>query len=208
MPEGTAPRVAIEVSFLILLAVGCALADLEPLLIVLVMGVGWLLQVAVEVAAWRAQPRAAAPVAEAAAAPVAEAVEASPPAPALRPEAVEAPEPAYTAEPAPELEYPPEPEAPPAPAYPPAPDYQFEFEQPATPARAEDATGVIAGTPEAEARAAAEPPPGADAEPAEALQFGDERRAKYRLEPLQPRPKRRWFGTRRGQRPGGPEGGA
>ena len=206
MPEGTAPRVAIEVSFLILLAVGCALADLEPLLIVLVMGVGWLLQVAVEVAAWRAQPRAAAPVAEAAAAPVAEAVEASPP--ALRPEAVEAPEPAYTAEPAPELEYPPEPEAPPAPAYPPAPDYQFEFEQPATPARAEDATGVIAGTPEAEARAAAEPLPGADAEPAEALQFGDERRAKYRLEPLQPRPKRRWFGTRRGQRPGGPEGGA
>ena len=167
MPEGTAPRVAIEVSFLILLAVGCAVADLEPLLIVLVMGVGWLLQVAVELAAWRARPRAAAPVAEA--------VEA--PAPPPAPEAVEEPVAAYAAGAPLEPEYPPEPEAQPPAAYPPAPDYQFEFEQPAAPPRAEEATAVVPGVSDADAPAP-EPAPAAGAEPAEALQFGDERRAK------------------------------
>lgn len=56
MPEGLVPRMAIEWGFLILLAVGAAIADLRPIEIILVMAVGWVLVVLVELLAWRARP--------------------------------------------------------------------------------------------------------------------------------------------------------
>src|SRR5438105_6366345 len=56
MPEGLVPRMAIEWGFLILLAVGAGWADLRPVLIVLVMAIGWILVVLVELLAWRARP--------------------------------------------------------------------------------------------------------------------------------------------------------
>src|SRR5205814_5681005 len=56
MPEGLVPRMAIEWGFLILLAVGAGWADLRPVLIILVMAIGWILVVLVELLAWRARP--------------------------------------------------------------------------------------------------------------------------------------------------------
>jgi hypothetical protein len=43
MPGRLGPRFAVEAAFLIVLAVGAALADLSPQWIVLIMGVGWIL---------------------------------------------------------------------------------------------------------------------------------------------------------------------
>jgi hypothetical protein len=56
MPEGLVARMAIEWGFLILLAVGAAVADLRPVVIILVMAIGWILVVLVELVAWRARP--------------------------------------------------------------------------------------------------------------------------------------------------------
>jgi hypothetical protein len=56
MPEGLVARMAIEWGFLILLAVGAAVADLSPWQIVGVMAAGWVLVVLVELVAWRARP--------------------------------------------------------------------------------------------------------------------------------------------------------
>src|SRR3954453_2452310 len=57
MPEGLGARLAIENGFLILLAIGAAIADLEPVMIVLVMAIGWILVVLVEGRAWGARPK-------------------------------------------------------------------------------------------------------------------------------------------------------
>ena len=53
MPTALGPRFVLEAGFLVLLAVVVGLADLEPLLIVLVMLVGWLLVSLIEYFAWR-----------------------------------------------------------------------------------------------------------------------------------------------------------
>ncbi len=187
MPEGSGPRFAVEASFLILLAVGVAIAGLDPWLIVVVMAVGWLLQVLVELLAWRARPRLAVASGPATA-----------PVDQLAPEAI-APPPEYP--PVAEYVQPPPVEVAPAPAVP-AGDYDFEFERPAA-APSEGATHVTVAEAGAADTSPAGPGPaapapgvaeGAVATPAEALAFhAPDRRERIRLEPLKPRPRRRWF---------------
>ena len=53
MPTAAGPRFVLEAGFLVLLAVVVGLADLDPLLIVLVMLVGWILVSLIEYFAWR-----------------------------------------------------------------------------------------------------------------------------------------------------------
>src|SRR5215217_6993086 len=55
MPAAIGPRFVLEAGFLVLLAVVVGIADLEPLLIVLVMALGWLLVSLIEYFAWRQQ---------------------------------------------------------------------------------------------------------------------------------------------------------
>jgi hypothetical protein len=57
MPEGFAPRFAVEAGFLILLGVGAGFADLRPIVIVAVLAGGWLIVSLTELAVWRAQSR-------------------------------------------------------------------------------------------------------------------------------------------------------
>jgi hypothetical protein len=155
MPVAAAPRFALEAGFLVLLAVVLGFADLDPLLIVVLMGLAWVLVSLIEYFAWRQGPRFPARFARATG-------------PALRSEEeVEMPEP-------------------PPPPPPPAPEEQT----------------AVAPPPEA--------PPAADEEPPKAaLQFEQEQRARHRLEPLAPRPRRRWiiFGPRErpGEKPGSRE---
>src|SRR5439155_25892857 len=54
--DGRGSRFAFEALFLVALAVGLALADVRPLVIVGVMALGWLLVAAIEWAAWRGEP--------------------------------------------------------------------------------------------------------------------------------------------------------
>jgi len=53
MPTAPGPRFVLEAGFLVLLAVVVGLADFDPLLIVLVMLVGWILASLIEYFAWR-----------------------------------------------------------------------------------------------------------------------------------------------------------
>lgn len=190
MPEGLGPRLAIENSFLILLAVGAAVADLEPLMIVLVLAIGWFLVVLVELMAWRARPQYAIQAATGS------------PAPFELPPLAEGPyggaPPEYAAgslaEPPPE--FPPAPVEtvePVQPAAEPAPrqggaDYEFAFSRP-EPADPE---------PPSDGETAVRPPP---AEPEMTLFHAPEHeRRRVRLEPLQPRPRGGLF-RRRSRRP-------
>jgi len=54
MTDGYAGRFALEVAFLILLAVGLGVADERPLTIVGVMAAGWVVVSLIELLAWRA----------------------------------------------------------------------------------------------------------------------------------------------------------
>ena len=56
MPDGRGSRFAVEVVFLVALAVALALADLRPLEIAGVMLAGWVIVAALEWAAWRDEP--------------------------------------------------------------------------------------------------------------------------------------------------------
>ena len=177
----------LEAGFLVLLAVVVGFADLDPPLVILVMTVGWLLVSLIEYFAWRqvqvlAMSR----------------FEEPPPGPEVREEAVE--------------DVPP----PPTPPPPPPPVEEETIVTPAAeaPPEAPPAETPPAETPPAEAPPAEAPPaeaPPAEAPPAEAppaepethaeapTKFGAaERRTVHRLEPLQPRPRRRWilFGKR------------
>jgi hypothetical protein len=152
MPVAAAPRFALEAGFLVLLAVVLGFADLDPLLIVVLMGLAWVLVSLIEYFAWRQGPRFPARFARATAA-------------ARRSdEEVAMPEP------------------PPSPP-PPAPEEQT----------------AVAPPPEA-------PPAERKEAHATPLQFKEEQRARHRLEPLEPRPRRRWviFGPRErpGEKPG------
>jgi hypothetical protein len=61
MGGGFKPRFAIELVFLVLLAIACGLADLRPLVIGLVMGGAWVLTTAIEWLAWRSETTVDAP---------------------------------------------------------------------------------------------------------------------------------------------------
>jgi outer membrane biosynthesis protein TonB len=178
MPAEIGPRFLLEAGFLILLAVVVGVAELSPALIILVMAVGWLLVALIEYFAWRQSPGFALQryaVAEVApAAPVAqEMVEdpAPPPAPPTPPPAPPEPDTAPPDTAPPET---PPPETP-DPATP----------EPDTPPPAEEETMVAPGSAEPE-----------DVE--EVIDFRPEPEINYRLDPLKPRPSRRWviFGPR------------
>jgi hypothetical protein len=161
MPGALGPRFALEAGFLILLAVVLGFADLDPLLIILIMGLAWVLVSLIEYFAWRQGPRF--PTRYAAAV-----------GPALEQEEIVVEEPAPT------------PVAPPPPP-PPPPEEQTIVASEAPPAVPE------AGSAEESIEQADERVDRAR------LAFAEEgRRTRYRLEPLQPRPRRRFglFGRR------------
>jgi len=162
----------LEAGFLILLAAVAGLAELRPAVIVLVMAVGWLLVSLVEYFAWR-QSAAFATVERYAVAEVAA------PGPVVNEMA----------------EDPPPPPPPPAPATPPPAPAEPEESEPETPPPAEEETMVAA--PEDEP-GEAEPGEAEPGEVEEVIDFRPEHEINYRLEPLKPRPSRRWrfFGPR------------
>jgi type IV secretory pathway VirB10-like protein len=157
MPGAAAPRFALEAGFLILLAVVLGFTDLDPVLIVVVMGFAWVLVSLIEYFAWRQGPRFPARFATA-----------TGPSDRVEREVV-GPEP-----------------PPPAPTAAAAPEEQTAVQPPPEP-----------------------PPAEGEEAPKAALQFEQEQRARHRLEPLEPRPRRRWkiFGrrVRPGEKPGSRE---
>jgi hypothetical protein len=172
----------LEAGFLVLLALVVGIADLDPLLIVLVMAIGWLLVSLIEYFAWRqTQAIALGRLEPAGAAVMDEEVVGDmpppPPRPSPPPEAEPPPPPLLEAEAPP----PPEAEAPPPPpaeveASPPAEEETAE--QPAPGDREE----TIA---EADERVSAARRSFADVQ--------EEERKRHSLDPLQPRPRRRWI---------------
>ena len=177
MPGALGPRFALEAGFLILLAVLLGFADLSPALIILIMALAWVLVSCIEYFAWRQGPRFPTRFASATQ-------------PAAGPVATEefveervAPPPS------------PRPAAPPPRPEPAAPPPEEETAIARTPAR----EAPQAGSPE-------ETESEADERVADArLAFEAEERTRHRLEPLAPRPRRRWglFGPR--VRPGAEE---
>jgi hypothetical protein len=177
MPARLGPRFAIEAFFLIALAVGVAYADLAGKWIVAVMAGGWLVVALLELSAeriWAAAPPWRRPYYVPASPPRAEPV-AAPPLPA----AVE-PQPEAEAEPEPEPEL--EPELEPA----------AELEQEPEP----EAVTMIASRvePTAVALPESEPEPEPEEEPQREPAASEP--APPKLEPLEPRAKRRWFRRR------------
>ena len=158
MPAAIGPRFVLEAGFLVLLAVVVGIADLDPLLIVLVMALGWLLVSLIEYFAWR-QQAAALRRFDAAPGPVMEeaVVEDIPPPPPPAPPHAPAPPPA------------------------PAPAAPAEEETVVQPAVAEEQETVT----EAEERVSAARKSFADTAAAD--------RTRFALDPLQPRPRRRWI---------------
>jgi type IV secretory pathway VirB10-like protein len=146
----------LEAGFLVLLAVVVGIADLDPLLIVLVMAVGWLLVSLIEYFAWRQTQAAALRRVDQA------------PAVAMEEEVVE------------DIAPPPPPPPPPPPA-PPEPAPAAEEETIVQPAVAEEQETVT----EAEERVSAARRSFADTAAAD--------RTRFNLDPLQPRPRRRWI---------------
>jgi outer membrane biosynthesis protein TonB len=172
MPTALGPRFVLEAGFLVLLALLVGLADLDPLLIVLVMLVGWILVSLIEYFAWR-QSRAG----------MMRGFE-----PALAGVGV--------SEMAADDSPPPPPPPPSAPAQPPDEDTVVEpppaeEEQPEEP-EAEEPPASAAEEPEP-APEAEEPAPAAAGEETTEPATADERRVEHRLEPLKPRPRRKWI---------------
>jgi len=160
----------LEAGFLVLLAVVVGLADFDPLLIVLVMLVGWILASLIEYFAWRQSQSAM----------------------------MRGFEPAFAGVSVNEMVADDTPPPPPAPAPPPDEETiveppSAENEQPAEPEepKAEEAPAPATDEP-APAAGAEEPAP---AEPDEKIAFPteDERRVAHRLDPLKPRPRRKWI---------------
>ena len=173
MPTAAGPRFVLEAGFLVLLAAVVGLADLDPLLIVLVMLVGWILVSLIEYFARRQSESAMMRGFEPALAGIGVSEMA----------ASEAPPP------------PPPPSPPPTPA----PDEDTVVE-PST-AEEEHVEEAREEAPAEETPAPEEP--GAPPEDSEAIAFAaaEERRIAHHLEPLKPRPRRRWlFFGRHGRR--------
>ena len=173
MPMAAGPRFVLEAGFLVLLAAVVGLADLDPLLIVFVMLVGWILVSLIEYFAWRQSESAMMRGFEPALAGIGVSEMA----------ASEAPPP------------PPPPSPPPTPA----PDEDTVVEAPT--AEEEHVEEAREEAPAEETPAPEEP--GAPPEDSEAIAFAaaEERRIAHHLEPLKPRPRRRWlFFGRHGRR--------
>ena len=170
----------LEAGFLVLLALVVGIADLDPLVIVLVMAIGWLLVSLIEYFAWRqTQAVALGRLEPAGAAVMNEAVVEDMPPPPPPPEAELPPPPPLEAEapppPPPEAEVPP----PPPPEAEPAPPPEEEtVVQPAPGDRKESIA-------EADERVSAARRSFADVQ--------EEERKRHSLDPLQPRPRRRWI---------------
>jgi len=167
MPVALGPRFVLEAGFLVLLAVVVGLADLDPWLIIVVLLVGWLLVSLIEYFSWRQAQATMFRRFE----PDSEAV--------VEDEVVE------------DVPPPPPPPAEPPAAEPPAPvpEPPAEEETMVTPV-AEDAP---AEEPEPEAAPAEEREPAPAEEGPTAFSTTEDRRIAHRLEPLQPRPRRRWI---------------
>ena len=173
MPTAAGPRFVLEAGFLVLLAAVVGLADLDPLLIVLVMLVGWILVSLIEYFAWRQSESAMMRGFEPALAGIGVSEMA----------ASEAPPP------------PPPPSPPPTPA----PDEDTVVE-PST-AEEEHVEEAREEAPAEETPAPEEPGPPAKDSEAIAFAAAEERRIAHHLEPLKPRPRRRWlFFGRHGRR--------
>jgi hypothetical protein len=182
---------AIEWGFLILLAVVAAVADLRPAYIILVMAVGWILVVLVELLSWRARPRYVVTEEGPAAMPMA-AAPVAPPEPArlppLAPGAVVEAAPPLPVEALPPVETQPPVESETA-VGPPA--YEFQF----APPEAKPGEETLVGS-AGEAKRALDPDDPYAPAPERARLVEAEQRVSYRLEPLKPRPRRkyRFFG--------------
>ena len=165
MPTAAGPRFVLEAGFLVLLAAVVALADLDPLLIVLLMLVGWILVSLIEYFAWRQSESAMMRGFEPALAGIGVSEMAA-------------------------SEAPPPPPPPPSPPPTPAPDEDTVVEPPTAEEEHVEESKEEAS---AEERPATEEP-GAPAD-SEAIAFAaaEERRIAHHLEPLKPRPRRRWL---------------
>jgi hypothetical protein len=181
MPTALGPRFVLEAGFLVLLALVVGLADLDPLLIVLVMLVGWILVSLIEYLAWRqsrsGMMRGFEPALAGVGVSEMAADDSPPPPPPPPPPSAPAQPPdedTVVEPPAAEDEQPedPEPEEPPAPA-------------------AEEPEPAPAAEEPEPAPAAEEPAPAAPGEEATEPATADERRVEHRLEPLKPRPRRK-----------------
>jgi hypothetical protein len=176
MPPALGPRFVLEAGFLVLLAVVVGFAELDAWLIVLVMAAGWVLVSLIEYFAWRQSLAYATDGRYAASAEPA----------VVHEEVVE------------DIAPPPPPPPPPAPPAEEATMVAPVAERPEEAEVPEEASSDEQGPAEANAPAEAETTP-AETEPEEPKEFRAEpERAPHRLEPLQPRPRRRWvvFGSR------------
>lgn len=175
MPTALGPRFVLEASFLVLLALVVGLADLDPMLIVLVMLVGWILVSLIEYFAWRQSQSVV----------------------------MRGFEPAFAGVGMSEMavdDAPPPPPPPPAPAPSPPPEEETAVEPPAAESEppAEPAEPEKPAEPEQPKEEAASAPAAEEAAPAQeseetAFATADEKRIAHRLEPLQPRPRRKWI---------------
>jgi type IV secretory pathway VirB10-like protein len=170
MPGALGPRFALEAGFLILLAVVLGFADLSPALIIVIMALAWVLVSLIEYFAWRQGPRF----------PTRYAAATGPP---FEREEVVVEERERAVPPPPP---PPAPEPEPAPVPPPAVEEETIVEP--TPARPPAAGSAEESVEQADERV----------EAAKLAFDVEERRTSHRLEPLKPRPRRRFglFGPR------------
>jgi hypothetical protein len=168
MPTALGPRFVLEAGFLVLLALVVGLADLDPLLIVLVMLVGWILVSLIEYFAWRQSQAVLMRGFEPALAGVGVSEMA----------ADDAPPP------------PPPPPPPPAPSPPAQPPDEDTIVEPPAPESEEPEEPKAEESP---APTAEEPAPAEEGGEATAFATADERRVEHRLEPLKPRPRRKWI---------------
>jgi hypothetical protein len=148
----------LEAGFLVLLAVVVGIADLDPLLIVLVMAIGWLLVSLIEYFAWRQTQGVALRRVDAA------------PAPVMEEEFVE------------DMPPPPPPPPPPAPEPEPAPP----------PAPAQEEETFVQPAPSEEPETTAQAEERVDAARRSFAATAEADRKRHALDPLQPRPRRRW----------------
>ena len=151
----------LEAGFLVLLAVVVGIADLDPLLIVLVMAIGWLLVSLIEYFAWRQTQGAAIRRFDAA------------PGTMVEDAVIE--------------------DMPPPPPPPPAPPPALEPESAPPPAPAHEEDTVVQPAPSEEPETIAQAEERVDAARRSFAATAEADRKRYQLDPLQPRPRRRWI---------------
>jgi hypothetical protein len=180
MPGRLGPRFAVEAGFLVLLAVGAGIADLRPRVIVIVMAIAWVLVALVEFTADRLSSTVQ-PWRRSIVIPRTEA----PPAGLQTEPVAHEPDSATVVAPVPEGLLPGEATAREAVAEP-EPEPELELEP-----------AAVVQTEAAAVEQEPRPPAEGDAEPGIEVEAAPP--VERMLEPLQPRPKRRWFGRRGGR---------